>query len=118
TALQETDDALDRVQTSRHREQLQQTVNDRAARTLELTDLRYREGSDDLLALLDAQRTLFQTRDQLVQLRLARLVATVDLYKALGGGWGCPKKGPSSLRSDASSACGAGSGSNAVSYQE
>ncbi|MDX1551800.1 MAG: efflux transporter outer membrane subunit, partial [Marinobacter sp.] len=46
TALQETDDALDRVQTSRHREQLQQTVNDRAARTLELTDLRYREGSD------------------------------------------------------------------------
>lgn len=87
TALQETDDALDRLQTSKHREELQQTVNERAARTLELTELRYREGSDELLTLLDAQRTLFQTRDQLVQLRLARLVATVDLYKALGGGW-------------------------------
>ena len=86
-ALQETDDALDRVQTSQHREELQQTINERAARTLELTELRYREGSDELLTLLDAQRTLFQTRDQLVQLRLARLVATVDLYKALGGGW-------------------------------
>lgn len=90
TALQETDDALDRLQTSKHREELQQTVNERAARTLELTELRYREGSDELLTLLDAQRTLFQTRDQLVQLRLARLVATVDLYKALGGGWRYP----------------------------
>lgn len=90
TALQETDDALDRVQTSQHREELKQTVNERAARTLELTELRYREGSDELLTLLDAQRTLFQTRDQLVQLRLARLVATVDLYKALGGGWSYP----------------------------
>lgn len=87
TALQETDDALDRVQTSQQREALQATVSESAARTLELTELRYREGSDELLTLLDAQRTLFQTREQLVQLRLARLVATVNLYKALGGGW-------------------------------
>lgn len=91
-ALQETDDALDRLQTSHHRERLQQTVSERAARTLELTELRYREGSDELLTLLDAQRTLFQTRDQLVQLRLARLVATVDVYKALGGGWPADKQ--------------------------
>lgn len=87
TALQETDDALDRVQTSQQREALQVTVSERAARTLALTELRYKEGSDELLTLLDAQRTLFQTREQLVQLRLERLVATVDLYKALGGGW-------------------------------
>ncbi|WP_417500833.1 efflux transporter outer membrane subunit [Marinobacter sp.] len=87
TALQETDDALDRVQTSQYREELQQTVNERAARTLELTELRYKEGSEALLTLLEAQRTLFQTRDQLVQLRISRLIAAVDLYKALGGGW-------------------------------
>lgn len=87
TALQETDDALDRLQTSQRREALQRTVSERAESALELTDLRYRAGSDELLTLLDAQRTLFQTRDQLVQLRLARLQATVDLYKALGGGW-------------------------------
>ncbi|MCK7545676.1 efflux transporter outer membrane subunit [Marinobacter bryozoorum] len=86
-ALQETDDALDRLQTSQRREALQRTVSERAERTLELTELRYRAGSDELLTLLDAQRTLFQTRDQLVQLRLARLQATVHLYKAIGGGW-------------------------------
>lgn len=87
TALQETDDALDRMQVSSSQEALQQTINQQAARTLELTELRYREGNEPLLTLLDAQRTLFQTREQLVQLRLDRLLAAVDLYKALGGGW-------------------------------
>jgi outer membrane protein TolC len=36
---------------------------------------------------LVAQRTLFLAQDSLVQQRLARLNAAVDLYKALGGGW-------------------------------
>lgn len=93
-ALQETDDALDRVQVSAGQEALQQTINGQAARTLELTELRYREGNEQLLTLLDAQRTLFQTRDQLVQLRLDRLLAAVDLYKALGGGWQSEEQAP------------------------
>lgn len=54
---------------------------------MELTELRDREVSDELLPMLDAQHTPFQTRDQLVQLRLVRLVAPVDPYKALEGGW-------------------------------
>jgi len=37
--------------------------------------------------VLDAQRTLFQAQDSLVQLRLSRLGAALDLYKVLGGGW-------------------------------
>ena len=49
--------------------------------------LRYREGADDLLSVLDSQRVLFQAQDSLVQLRLSRLNASLDLYKALGGGW-------------------------------
>lgn len=40
-----------------------------------------------LLSLLDAQRTLFQAQDQLAQIRLSRLLASVGLFKALGGGW-------------------------------
>ncbi|WP_186442867.1 hypothetical protein [Desulfobotulus alkaliphilus] len=35
----------------------------------------------------DGQRSLFQARDQMVQLRLASLDAALDLYKVLGGGW-------------------------------
>lgn len=66
---------------------LQAQVVDQARRALRLAEVRYREGADDLLAVLDAQRTLFQAEDQLAQLRLARLQASLGLVKALGGGW-------------------------------
>ncbi len=44
-------------------------------------------GTIDLIALLQAQNTLFQNLDTLAQVRLARFQALLDLYKALGGGW-------------------------------
>ena len=42
------------------------------------------------MTVLDAQRTLFQAEDSLLQTRLARLNAAVALFKALGGGWSEP----------------------------
>lgn len=59
-------------------------------RAFQLAEIRFRAGADDLIVLLDAQRTLFQSQDQLAQIRLNRLQATIDLFKALGGGWGLP----------------------------
>jgi outer membrane protein, multidrug efflux system len=56
-------------------------------RAFEGAKLRYRAGSTDFLTLLEAQRTLYAARDQLVQYKLARLRARVSLCKALGGGW-------------------------------
>ncbi len=85
--LQEVEDALDRTQVTAAQETLQQQLVDETRRSLTLSEVRYREGSDDLLSLLDAQRSLFQAEDTLIQQRLARLNAAVDLYKALGGGW-------------------------------
>lgn len=87
TALQETDDALNRVNITQQQESNQQNIVIQAARSLKLNEDRYREGSVDLQTLLDSQRSFFQAQDSLVQQRLARLKATVDLYKALGGGW-------------------------------
>jgi NodT family efflux transporter outer membrane factor (OMF) lipoprotein len=69
------------------REALQEQVQQRSREALRLAEVRYREGADDLLSVLDAQRTLFDAQDQLAQTRLARLEAAVSLYKALGGGW-------------------------------
>lgn len=86
-AVQESEDALARTYYQALQEESQREVLVQAERTLALTEIRYREGSDELLTLLDAQRSVFQTREQLVQLRLNRLVSKVDLYKALGGGW-------------------------------
>jgi multidrug efflux system outer membrane protein len=37
--------------------------------------------------VLSAQQDLFAARQQLIELRLARLVNVVALYRALGGGW-------------------------------
>lgn len=87
TALKEVEDALGNVARASELEQSQRAIREEAQRSLRLSELRYREGADDLAAVLDAQRTLFQTQDQLAQQRLARLIAATDLYKALGGGW-------------------------------
>lgn len=69
-------------------EEFQMRVVVEAREALRIAEVRYREGVDDLLTVLDAQRTLFQAEDQVAQVRLSRLQASVGLYKALGGGWG------------------------------
>lgn len=69
------------------REALQVQVESRAREALRLAEVRYREGADDLLSVLDAQRTLFDAQDQLALTRLDRLEAAVALFRALGGGW-------------------------------
>ena len=37
--------------------------------------------------MLDAQRTLFSVQTSVVQVKNNLLLAQIDLYKALGGGW-------------------------------
>ena len=59
-------------------------------RAFEGARLRYEHGAGDLLTLLEAQRVLYEARDQFIQYRLARLTALVALCKALGGGWQAP----------------------------
>lgn len=51
-----------------------------------LAELRYTQGSSGYMEVLDARRELFAAEQGLVQLRRARLSASVALYRALGGG--------------------------------
>jgi len=67
--------------------QAQQEVQAQAERALQLAERRYQAGAEDLLNLLDAQRTLYEAEDRSAQLRLARLQSRVALARALGGGW-------------------------------
>jgi multidrug efflux system outer membrane protein len=53
----------------------------------ELADARYKQGVDSYFQVLTAQQDLFEAQRSLIQLRLARVVNSVGLYKALGGGW-------------------------------
>jgi multidrug efflux system outer membrane protein len=87
-ALADVESALAAGSRSTQQEILQQQVLVQARRALQIAEARYREGADDLLQVLDAQRTLFQAEDQLAQTRLSRLQASIALFKALGGGWG------------------------------
>jgi NodT family efflux transporter outer membrane factor (OMF) lipoprotein len=86
-ALTDVESALASGSRTADQETLQVQVAEQARIALRLAEIRYREGVDDLLTVLDAQRTLFQAEDQLAQIRLARLQASLGLFKALGGGW-------------------------------
>ncbi|MBV4469879.1 efflux transporter outer membrane subunit [Pseudomonas siliginis] len=59
-----------------------------AQTAFDIAQSRYQAGAEDLLTVLQTQRTLYAAQDLNVQLRLSRLQASIALYKALGGGWG------------------------------
>ena len=56
--------------------------------TYRLSDVRFRQGAQGYLEVLDAQRGMYAARQALIGVRLTRLANQVALYKALGGGWG------------------------------
>lgn len=58
-----------------------------AGRTLELAQIRYEAGYVGFLDVLDAQRSSNDALLAYISTRQARLNSTVDLFKALGGGW-------------------------------
>ncbi|MBI1365588.1 MAG: efflux transporter outer membrane subunit [Alphaproteobacteria bacterium] len=70
-------------------EQLDATVNlaKAAAKTFELAQMRFKEGVDSYLSVLDAQRADYSARQQLVAARLAEASNVAALYAALGGGF-------------------------------
>jgi multidrug efflux system outer membrane protein len=47
----------------------------------------YRQGLNDFLSVLDAERSLYETEDKLAQTDRDTALALVRLYKSLGGGW-------------------------------
>lgn len=57
------------------------------ARAVEGSQLRYREGAAEYLAVLESQRIWYAARERLSEYKLARLQALLGLSKALGGGW-------------------------------
>ena len=57
------------------------------AEAFRISELQYREGTIDILSLLQNQQNLFIAQQTLVQTKLARLEAHLSLYNALGGGW-------------------------------
>ncbi len=86
-AFKEVNDSIDAI--ARLEEQLVelQAREEVAKETLRIAQNRYRNGYSSYLDELDAQRTLFSTQLSVVQVKNNVLLAQVDLYRALGGGW-------------------------------
>ncbi|MCS5873629.1 TolC family protein [Klebsiella pneumoniae subsp. pneumoniae] len=90
SAFKEVNDSLDAI--SRYGEQLtepqeQETV---AQETHVLCKTATVTATLSYLDVLDAQRTLFSTQLSVVQVKNNLLLAQIDLYRALGGGWSDP----------------------------
>jgi len=87
TAFTEVSDALIAHQRVREARGKQEALVAALTDRLRLAYLRYRGGVDTQLNALDADRDLFQAELDLARIRLQEMLAVVQLYKSLGGGW-------------------------------
>ncbi|UPK31552.1 efflux transporter outer membrane subunit [Bradyrhizobium sp. 186] len=81
------DNALFSIKQTTIKLQLQRDVLTSSRRAFDLSEQQLRAGTADIVTVLNTQLTLFQAEDALSQAQLARLLAIVSLYQALGGGW-------------------------------
>jgi NodT family efflux transporter outer membrane factor (OMF) lipoprotein len=86
-AFADVESGLIAVQDAAERERLQQRVVDSSRRAFDVAETRLREGTVDLVTVLQTQQTLYQAQDTLAQARLARFQAVLSLFQALGGSW-------------------------------
>ena len=84
---------VDRAKLVETEHQRSRTVN-AYQEAVRLANLRYTSGLSAYFEVLDAQQQLFPAEISLVQTRRNQLVAVVNLYKALGGGWPAPAAAP------------------------
>jgi len=87
TALKEVDDAL--IGHEQAKEKLEIQVQQIAAlqEYLDLSRLRYNNGQNDYLTVLNAETSLFQVQLQEVNTQADLFLTLINLYKALGQGW-------------------------------
>src|ERR1700710_998825 len=82
------DNALMSIRQTTIKLRLQREVLAASRRAFQLSEQQLRAGTADIVTVLNTQLTLFQAEDSLWQGQLARLLAFVSFYQALGGGWG------------------------------
>ena len=86
-AAEEVDNAL--VNYVRQKQRLENLLQAVAAnqRAVDLSQKRYRGGDVSFQRVLDSQRSLLQSQDQLALTEAGIAVRLIQLYRALGGGW-------------------------------
>ena len=86
--FKEANDAVVTYRNVRKTAALKVALRDAARKYVELANLQYRGGSINYIDVLDAQRRYFDAQIGLSNAVRDEHLALVQLYKALGGGWG------------------------------
>ncbi|MBN8945314.1 MAG: efflux transporter outer membrane subunit [Rhizobiales bacterium] len=87
SAFADVDKALIALQQTTLQERLQADVVANSRRAFQVAETQLRAGTVNLITVLQTQQTLFTAETALAQVRLAKLLAAVSLFQALGGGW-------------------------------
>lgn len=87
TALQEVDDALIAHEKAKEKYEIQTQRVEALKVYLDLANLRYFNGQNDYLTVLDAEKTLFLTQLEAANTEGDLYLTLISLYKALGQGW-------------------------------
>lgn len=86
-ALEEVDSAISAYRNERLRQIRLRDARVASREATDLARLRYQEGIEDFLDVLDAQRNLLLIEDQVAQSDIRLAQALIDIHLALGGGW-------------------------------
>jgi outer membrane protein, multidrug efflux system len=89
-AFTDVEDALTAWRFTTEQEALQRQAVASAQRAADIARAQMQAGTVDITTVLQAETTLLNDQDSLVQVRLARIQALLNLYKAMGGGWVTP----------------------------
>lgn len=87
TAFQEVEDNLAALRILNHELDQQNDAVAASQRALDLSTERYKSGIDSYLNVITAQATLLSNQRTAVNLQMQQMTASVELIKALGGGW-------------------------------
>jgi outer membrane protein TolC len=87
TAFQQVEDNLASLRILRQQIDQQNAATEASARALQEATTRYKAGLDPYLNVIAAQTVLLNDQQTVVTSRMERMVAAVQLIKALGGGW-------------------------------
>lgn len=87
TAFGEVENALSAVKTSNERQIALSTAVNEAKKAYTISRKRYDVGTIDFATVLRAQANVLSAEDAYAQALKSRLSASLDLVKALGGGW-------------------------------
>ena len=87
TAFQQVEDNLAALRILAQVIEQQDSAIESAGRNLEEAEVRYKAGLDPYLNVIAAQTALLNNQQTAVSFRMQEMVASVQLVKALGGGW-------------------------------